>query len=422
MKLSYTISTILLCFCFSITNAQLSGWQYKRNVYLSHTNSSTLTDFQVKLTINTAQLISTGKLKSDGSDLRFTNAAGDTILPYFIESGINTFATQIWVKIPNFLPSGTMLQMHYGNISANSLSNGNNTFVFFDDFEGSALDSSKWVTGKDATVVQSVTGGINKYSGAGYAVFTSKNMGITAPFVVHTKVNGFSAYSYDLCAVGYATDAGNFTRTSFFSGLALRVGNTLTSFGDPVSITAGTSAKLTSCDTIYQFKSTVMADGQCNIQLPNGSIETVNASQTTTKNATRVSFHYFYNPGNATGVCSQGRKYEQVFVTKYAFSSPIIDSIGTEQNKTTTSDLKLTTTLPIQIYPNPSNGNINIISKPQGQTPLILTLIDINGKIVHKTLITSPLQTIQLSELNKGIYIVKVMNDETTFTTRILLN
>jgi hypothetical protein len=102
---------------------------------------STLTNYQVPVTVNTATPISQGKMRSDGGDIRFNDSDMATPLSYWLESGINTTSTNIWVKVPS-IPTGTKtIYMYYGNSSATSTSNGTATFAEFDDFSG---DLSAW--------------------------------------------------------------------------------------------------------------------------------------------------------------------------------------------------------------------------------------------------------------------------------------
>jgi hypothetical protein len=85
------------------------------------------------------------KIKADYSDVRFTASGGKTELPYWQESD-----GKFWVKVTS-LPIGiSELYMYYGNVSATSTSNGNNTFTFFDDFN-SGFDKDKWETNNDAS-------------------------------------------------------------------------------------------------------------------------------------------------------------------------------------------------------------------------------------------------------------------------------
>ena len=116
---------------------------YKKPITITGRNGSTLIDYQVLLTIDTASLISAGKLNPDCGDIRFKDSGGSAI-PYWIESGINSNNTKIWVKVPNIPSSGnTTIYMYYGNPALNSLSNGTTTFYFFDDFNN--FDKTKWV-------------------------------------------------------------------------------------------------------------------------------------------------------------------------------------------------------------------------------------------------------------------------------------
>ncbi len=82
----------------------------------------------------------------DGGDVRFF--AGAQELPYWIESwNDENGKSTIWVKV---LAAGTSnIDMEYGNSSATPVSNGDATFVFFDNFSGSALNTSKWTTRTD---------------------------------------------------------------------------------------------------------------------------------------------------------------------------------------------------------------------------------------------------------------------------------
>ena len=121
-----------------------SNWRYRQPITITEQSGNTLTDYQVKLTIDTASLISAGKMNSDCSDIRFTDE-NDNPLPYWIESGCNSDNTIVWVKVPEIPANGqATIYMYYGNSNAESESNGENVFEFFDDFEGTSLDTSKW--------------------------------------------------------------------------------------------------------------------------------------------------------------------------------------------------------------------------------------------------------------------------------------
>ena len=128
----------------------LSGWHYIREITIDNTtNGSTLNNYQVLVIFDTETLVSNGKLNSNLSDIRFTLSDG-TQLPYWIEngSGLNQPNSYIWVKISNILAnSQEKIFLFYGNSSAVSTADGSITFDFFDDFNGSSLDLTKWTSG-----------------------------------------------------------------------------------------------------------------------------------------------------------------------------------------------------------------------------------------------------------------------------------
>jgi len=116
-------------------------WEYRKPINITNSGSA-LTNYQVKVTINTQQLISAGKMESDGDDIRFTTSNGITEIDYWIESGINTATTEIWVEVPSIPTTGTTIYMYYGNPSAISASNVSATFSS-GSFTDTFTDSSK---------------------------------------------------------------------------------------------------------------------------------------------------------------------------------------------------------------------------------------------------------------------------------------
>jgi len=137
----------------NLSFAWLEGWQYRKPITITEQSGNTLTDYQVRLEIDTASLISQGKMNSDCSDIRFTDE-NDNEIPYWIESGCNSANTVIWVKVPEIpTSSSTTIYMYYGNSDATSESNvnevwGGSVFAFYDFVSGEATD---WVGGYNLT-------------------------------------------------------------------------------------------------------------------------------------------------------------------------------------------------------------------------------------------------------------------------------
>ena len=117
-------------------------FKFRREITIDNTNNSNdLTDYQILVTIDTESLISAGRTRSDCGDIRFTDSDGVTLLNYWIESGINTTSTKVWVKVPN-IPANSIkkIYLYYGNPNATSLSDGNKTFLLYNDFESGTLE------------------------------------------------------------------------------------------------------------------------------------------------------------------------------------------------------------------------------------------------------------------------------------------
>ena len=79
-------------------------------------------------------------------------------------------------------------------------------------------------------------------------------------------------------------------------------------------------------------------------------------------------------------------------------------------NETTQND--------ISIYPNPSNGVINITNNGTNKNSIIVR--DISGKVILSTN-SNVNATIDLSKYGKGIYIVEVSNSVGTITEKVTI-
>src|SRR5690606_10804673 len=117
------------------------GWQYSTPITIQNPNNQILDSIEVQLSINTSALISAGKMQANGSDIRFSLSDDCcTEIPYFIESGINTTNTVIWIRIPQ-LPANNSYEifMLYGNPNASSNSNPETVFSVYEGFDSNSL-------------------------------------------------------------------------------------------------------------------------------------------------------------------------------------------------------------------------------------------------------------------------------------------
>ncbi|MFW6122011.1 MAG: DUF2341 domain-containing protein [Petrotogales bacterium] len=148
MKLVISLAVVILALvgtvsALAISNSGGGDWEYYKEIKIKENSGEALEDYQVLVELDSTNF-DFSKAKSDGSDVRFK--ANEEELSYWIEEwNEGAKNAKIWVKVPS-IPANdeTKIKMYYGNPTATSVSNGNATFEFFDDFEGNEYDSRKW--------------------------------------------------------------------------------------------------------------------------------------------------------------------------------------------------------------------------------------------------------------------------------------
>jgi len=118
-------------------------FDYRRQITVTEQSGSDLTDYQILIELDSTNF-DFSHANEDGSDIRFYD--GSNLYPYWIEKwdSVNQEA-KIWIKVPSIpASSSTSFYMYYGNPNVMSASSGEDTFEFFDDFEGTELDTDKW--------------------------------------------------------------------------------------------------------------------------------------------------------------------------------------------------------------------------------------------------------------------------------------
>jgi len=80
------------------------------------------------------------KCRTDFGDVRFTNNDGTTLLDYWMESKSDSDNAVFWVEVADDLSTNpATIYIYYGKSDEVTTSNGGNTFIFFDDFEGQTV-------------------------------------------------------------------------------------------------------------------------------------------------------------------------------------------------------------------------------------------------------------------------------------------
>lgn len=159
-----------------------------------------------------AGLSAAASISSTCEDLRFTDSDGSTLLNYWIESGCGTPATKIWLKAPTIPVGSRQFYLYWTNTNAPAVSSATATFDFYDDFNGTIIDTGKWVKADIGNYLSQnneliATGGNNQsgittmYSTANFArpfilEYRYKHIGNTALWLGVKDTTTGTSYSY----------------------------------------------------------------------------------------------------------------------------------------------------------------------------------------------------------------------------------
>jgi len=211
-------------------DTSLYKWLYYKPITITNNDNVDYSNVQVKIVVDTASLVSAGKLRSFCEDIRFTDEQGN-LLPFWIEYGENTANTIIWVKIPSLLASGsTTIRMYYGNSYMPRRSDGYNTFEFFDDFVYRTDNYNKWhVQTADNTFSETFGSGYEdlypawpgelRHNAVGYHQVCSRWQTFTRPIIIEAKCRNTVAWEYYSLGLFYykKTDVKNINYNAYRS-------------------------------------------------------------------------------------------------------------------------------------------------------------------------------------------------------------
>ena len=96
----------------------------------------------LQLPLSAETVLAEGHCKTDFGDIRFTDDDGTNLLDYWMETKVDGEYATFWVKVADDLTSvSRTIYVYYGKSDATTTGNPDNTFLFFDGFNG---DLSKW--------------------------------------------------------------------------------------------------------------------------------------------------------------------------------------------------------------------------------------------------------------------------------------
>lgn len=120
----FLLGAILTLSCSISAFAQLGNWAYKVPIDITENRGESGTDYVLYVDINTQQYVLNGQMLSSGNDMRFaTSCTGTETIPFWIESGMNTTTTRVWLRLPQLTPNSTNeVYLYMGNPSASNAS------------------------------------------------------------------------------------------------------------------------------------------------------------------------------------------------------------------------------------------------------------------------------------------------------------
>jgi hypothetical protein len=141
----------------------LSGYAYRAKIPCTATAAGAQTDYAKKLAIikdSGSNAIGTIYLNNHALnwpiDIRFTKSDGTTPLDHYREEYDASDGTW-WIELDSIASSGdTDFYIYYGKSSDSDGSNGDNTFIFFDDFENGNFNRWTSVSSSDWSVQSTV--------------------------------------------------------------------------------------------------------------------------------------------------------------------------------------------------------------------------------------------------------------------------
>jgi len=126
-----------------------TDWQYRMLINITENSGSTLTNYQVPITIDTATF-NYSKADASGDDIRF--ATDGTECDYWIETWNTGGTSTIWVEVPSLTASSTTtIYMYYGNSVAGAASSESAVFDYVDRGDQTSSWTLAGSSGQNAT-------------------------------------------------------------------------------------------------------------------------------------------------------------------------------------------------------------------------------------------------------------------------------
>jgi len=236
------IAALLACSLFPLLSPQpvsaagswLTGWGYRKS-HVINPASGAGTDYQVNITVHfgsgtdsNKDVYLNGKCRTDFGDVRFTGADGTTLLYCWMQSKVDSDSAVFWIKVADDLSStARTIYVYYGNPSATTASNFDNTFIFGEPWDSTTLNTARW-TSVDGSPTYSINtaghylevtdmAGGNWWNGMG---FHSRTVAFPASYIVEDAyssagvlIQHYSESASQIFGALFSVDDGPWTST-----------------------------------------------------------------------------------------------------------------------------------------------------------------------------------------------------------------
>jgi hypothetical protein len=252
--------------------------------------------------------------RMDFGDVRFTASDGVTPLDYWIEENVDGDYAVFWVKVADDLSTNpATIYVYYGNPSATTTSNGDATFIFFDDFESSLDWTNKWQSTDQSKY--SVEDGKLKFltPASSSQLLNSKNAfnGFAAQCLIRRSVAGTQAYfDFEPNVASYTGNDCGILNVGYLRAFVGGAQNYVYEYPDDTA-------------TYYKMIYKCPASGNANLQIYKASILKVERTATPSERTVYLSFLSWISSGIGYA--------DDVFVRKYVDPEPSHGAWGSEE-------------------------------------------------------------------------------------------
>jgi len=303
------------------------SWIYRKQATIQNPSSN----YQMKITIGYDSHASgvdvhlEGRCKTDFSDVRFVNKNNTAELSYWIENKTNGDKAIIWVKTNG----ENTLNIYYGNAAATTHSNGNTTFLFFDDFFGTTL-GSQWTVSANS---YSVSSGILRINIGAVGLSSPLSFNLNNGYIVegrilfNTNAGGYSGtLSGQSSTYTQGSNGGSDATSLYMRESGSRTVNRWTGTGASAGYDCGSGSVFTSVENVWYILGARFDVTGVALSKDRSTVGTYGCGWT--KNIRYISLGGFYG-GASYDI--QDTSYDWVLIRRYLSTEPSWSSFGTQE-------------------------------------------------------------------------------------------